>query len=204
MDESPYAVNIPLQEQFRKNAQEAEAKSAFKLHQPVIARRVLSSSLKDGGLYENPPDENDPNLYFNSRVVGWDLFGRIQIATVITDNVHCTEWCWSEEKLQPYPEGKWDWYTDRQAGFAKGSDGYWDKERFWQEVGSEIYFMWEDPSWKTDHPAYSDNYGVGETVRAVLEGPHINYGDWIVRYEKNPKDMWITRVLNERQMWKRE
>jgi hypothetical protein len=180
-------------------AKEAQEKSVFKLYQPVRVRRSGGLSLVNG-MHEIPRPEDDPNLYFDSRVVGWDMFGRIEVATIITDNVHCTEWCWSEDKLQAQPAGKWDWYQDRMAGLAAGKDGYWDKNRFWQEVGSEIYFMWE----LTTKFCGDDNYTLGETVKAVLVGPHINHGDWIVSYEKKPKDMWITRVLNERQMWPRE
>ncbi len=189
--------------EIQKIKQEAQEKSAFKLHQPVRVKRSMGMTLVDG-VWENiETEETNPNLYFDSRVVGWDCFGRIQIATEIGDNVHCTEWCWSDDKLQAQPEEKWDWYSDRLKGFESGDKSYWTKDRFWQEVGSKIYFMWEDPNWKTNN-SWDDNYAVGETVKAVLQGPHINHGDWIVSYEKKSKSMWITRVLNERQMWKRE
>ena len=170
----------------------AEANSPFKRNQLVRVCQSPGMTLVDGVWQSMPHDCADPNQHFNSRVVGWDSFGRIQVATEITKNPHCSEWCWIDELVQP--RAGWDWFTDRED------------DRVWQEVGSKIFFMWEEPGWKTGKSEYLDSYhyAVGDIVRAELVGPHIHYGDWIVLYEKAQKDLWITRVLNERQMWQRD
>ncbi len=171
---------------------EAEASSTFKRHQMVRACRSTGMKMVDGFWQDMGHDHDNPDHHFDTRVVGWDTFGRIQVATEITNNPHCSEWCWSDDLLTP--RSGWDWFADRED------------DRIWQKVGSPIFFMWEEPGWKTGFSKFldADHYAVGDTVRAELVGPHIHYGDWIVRYEKAKKDLWITRVLNERQMWQRE
>lgn len=150
---------------------EAEEKSQFKKWQLVRVCRPGALHLADWSTDERP--ESDPYKYFDSRVMGWDMFGRIDVATEIGDNPHCSECCWGEDKVAPR-EGK-DWFAI---------------SRF--KIGQEISYIWE-------LVGFWENEALGKKVPAVLVGPHIELGDWLVSYKK-PSGGWITRVLNEKQM----
>lgn len=154
----------------RRIEEEAEAKSAFKKHQLVRVCRSPGFSLTTGPM---PHDHSDPEQHFDSRVMGWDSFGRIEVATVIYDNPHRSEWCWSEDMVHPREDIDW-----AEASSFK--------------IGQEISYIWE-------LRGFGEDKALGKKVNAVLRGPHIESGDWLVLYEK-PSGDWITRVLNERQM----
>lgn len=158
-----------------KIKQEAEEKSAFKINQLVTACRSQGLSLVTGE--HAPHDHSDSTQHFQTRVTGWDSLGRICVATEITDNPHCSSWPWLNDWLEPLEI--WDWYTGR------------NDDRITWSIGSEVEFVWELSSW---------HERLGERCPAILQGPHIQYGDWIVSYRKpENRNSWITRVLNERQ-----
>jgi len=148
--------------------QEAEAKSAFKKHQLVRACQSPGFSLTEGPL---PHNHDDPKQHFDSRVVGWDSFGRIQIASRIYGNPHCSEGPWSENMIHSRDDDDW-----------AGSSTF--------KIELDISFEWEHNGWPER---------LGRVTPAVLKGPHIELGDWLILYEK-PCGMWIPRVLNEQYM----
>ncbi len=154
----------------RSIEEKAEEKSIFRKHQLVRACLSPGFSLTEGPL---PHDHDDPEQHFDSRVIGWDCFGRIEIATVIHNNPHCSEWCWSEDMVHPREDEDW----------AESSPF---------KISQEISFIWE-------LSGFWEDKALGNKVDAVLQGPHIEPGDWLVLYEK-PCGDWITRVLNEQQM----
>lgn len=155
---------------------EAEAKSSFKKWQLVRVCRPGALILATGESEERP--ESDPYKYFNSRIMGWDMFGRIEVATPIYDNPHCSNWCWTEDRITPRKHKDWA----KRSAF---------------EIGQEISYLWE-------LSGFSENTSIGKRLKAVIEGPHIKRGDWLIRYEKPVSKWWITRVLNEKQMLPRE
>ncbi len=150
---------------------EAEEKSPFKKWQLVTVERPGTLYLATWTSDERP--EDDPYKYFKSRIMGWDIFGRIDVATEYGDNPHCSEWPWGEDKIAPREDEDW---------FPKSSF----------KIDQEISYIWE-------LAGFWDDEGLGKKLPAVLEGPHIEPGDWVVLYEK-PSGGWITRVLNEKQM----
>ncbi len=160
----------------------APADTKFALFQRVRAQRAKSFSLETF----TSSYEDDPDSFFDTRVVGWDCFDRICVATTISDNPHCSEWCWSEDRLKALPGD--DWFTNE----------YLNKEGRIRRVGEKVNYLWEMDRWGGWEPSWER----GETVPAVLISPHIHYGDWIVSYQKK-SGSWITRVINQLQMWER-
>lgn len=158
---------------------EAEAASPFKIGQLVRVCRSLGATLKphptgpDDVLIPYPHDHSDPEQHFYSRVMGWDCLGRIEVATSYGDNPHCGEWCWSEDKLVPRYGPDW----------AEGS-------KFKPDM--VVYYTWDD-----DRDFFKIRPGM--EIEAIIEMPHIQPGDWRVRYD-NTSSGYITRVLNEKQM----
>jgi hypothetical protein len=157
--------------QIERIEKEAESKSSFKKWQLVRVCRPGALILATG-LSEELPDD-DPYKYFNSRIMGWDMFGRIEVATEYGDNPHRSDWCWTEDRITPRDDI--DWVSTSNF-----------------KVGQEISYIWELSGFWEDE-------SLGKKLRAVIKGPHIEVGDWVVLYEK-PSGGWITRVLNEKQM----
>ncbi len=159
----------------RRIQTEAEARSAFKLGQLVRTCNSPGISLV-GGLSELPHDHNDPKQHSNTRVVGWNSFGEIEVATAYGSNPHCCEWPHSENKMIPCEDTDWATQSPRKRG-------------------EKVSYVWELRGfWEADKH-------VGEVVPAILVVPHIKEGDWIVQYRKPAdKELWITRVINEEQM----
>ncbi len=154
---------------------EAEAQSAFKLGQLVRTCNSPGISLV-GGLSELPHDHNDPKQHSNTRVVGWNSFGEIEVATSYGSNPHCCKWTHSESKMIPCEDA--DWATQSLRKRDEKVSYVWELRGFWE----------------------ADNH-VGEVVPAILVVPHIKEGDWIVRYAKpHKRHDWIIRVINEKQM----
>jgi len=149
----------------------AEEASRFKKGQLIRARSPAGLSLV-GGIHEIPHESDDPSQYFNSRVLGWDCLGRIDIATGYGDNPHCGHWPWSDDMLFPRDEKDW-------------------AEKSAYKPGAKVVFEWDLEGF--------DWGKKGALHRAVLLVPHIEIGDWYVEYEK-PDGSWITRVLNEKSM----
>ena len=154
----------------RNIMERAEAASTFKKHQLVRVCRHPGFSLTEGPL---PHDHDNPEQHFNSRVMGWDCFGRIEVATVIGSNPHRSGWCWQEDMVHPREDVDW-------------------AETSLFKIGQKISYIWE-------LRGFWENRALGMRVKAVLLGPHIEPGDWLVLYENSSSD-WVTRVLNERQM----
>jgi hypothetical protein len=159
---------------------EAEASSRFKLGQLVRACRDLDFTFNPNAtspeellVVTNPHDHNDPDQHFYSRVVGWDCLGRIEVAMSYHDNPHNCEWAWSEDTLQERPGPDWA-----------------EVSKF--RVGMTVFYTYE-------LTGFSGNT-IGWETEARLIVPHIQKGDWIVEYPREDSGMWITRVLNERQM----
>lgn len=169
-----------IQERIAEIRKEAEAASPFKLHQRVRACQNKSLNLITG---ERIHDCDDPEQHFLTRVVGWDSLGRIEVALDTRgSNPHCYSWCWSDHMLTPV-EG-YDWFTQD------------DPHPRLRRVDEKVFFMWEEPGWEREQP-------VGSIIPAVLVSPHIARRDWIVSYEVPSDKRWITRVVNEMQMWDR-
>ncbi len=161
---------------------EGEAKSVYKRGQRVRVCTHTSfsfnqnpTSQEDVLVPTNPHDCNDPEQHFESRVVDWDSFGRIEVAIATRGgNPHCAEWCWTDDMLSPLTEGE-DWVQTSQF-----------------KMGQELDFVWDDP-------CFSDQ--IGTRYKAKLISPHIEPGDWFVLYQRYPEtDGWITCVVNERAM----
>lgn len=158
---------------------EAEGASPFKLHQRVRACRPRSIDLRTG---ERQHECDDPDQHFETRVVGWDSLGRIEVALDTRGtNPHCYSWCWTDEGLTAL--SGYDWFADGEH------------VRPLRAVGDKVFFMWEEPGWTEQ--------SVGDTIPAVLQHPHIHYRDWIVLYRVPSDGRWIRRVVNEMQMWDR-
>ena len=149
----------------------AEEASRFKKGQLIRARRPAGLSLV-GGIHEIPHESDDPSQYFNSRVLGWNTMGDLEIAVSYGDNPHCGEWPWTENMLAPRDETDW-------------------AEKSAYKPGAKVVFEWDLEGF--------DWGKKGALHRAVLLVPHIEIGDWYVEYEK-PDGSWITRVLNEKLM----
>lgn len=162
----PADAQLALTERIKKDA---EAKSAFKMSQLVRVCRSPGFSLET--MTHLPHDHDDPSQHFDSRVMGWDSFGRIEIALTIHDNPHNSKWCWIDHMIS-----------------LREAEDWAESSTF--KADQEISFVWEHPKWPDR---------LNRLTLAVLRGPHIEPGDWLVLYEK-PCGMWITRVLNERYM----
>ena len=151
----------------------AASKSRFKLGQRVRVCQSPGLSLV-GGIHALPHDHDDPDQHWNSRVVGWDHLGRIEIATQYGDNPHCCEWPYGEDTLT----------------LIEDDDDWVEKSSLKPDM--KVCFKWE-------LPGFFNCPRVGATTPALIRTAHIEVGDWIVRYRK-PSGYWITRVLNEKLM----
>lgn len=152
---------------------EAEASSRFKRGQRVRVCQTPGLSFV-GGIHHLPHDHNDPKQHWDSRVVGWNSFGEIEIAIPYGDNPHSCEWPYGEDCLTLIDEGK-DWV---------------EKSNFKPHM--KVCYEW-------DLTGFGEDARLGVTTPAIILTPHIEVGDWIVSYPKLD-GMWITRVLNEKQM----
>lgn len=171
-----------IQETISAIRQEAEAASPLKLHQRVRACKSSGLNLVTGGP-ATVHDCNDPAQHFDTRVVGWDSLGRIEVAIDTRgSNPHCHSWCWTDAKLVAL--AGYDWFNSDYPSAPP-----------LRSVGDKVFFMWEEPGWTEQ--------SVGDTIPAVLQHPHIQYRDWIVRYRVPTDGRWISRVVNEMQMWTR-
>lgn len=173
--ENAFATLMSLPEdkrsaEIKRIQEEAEAASKFKKGQMVRACQSPGFSLVT--MDSLPHNHNDPEQHFNSRVLGWDCFGRIDIAIGYGTNPHCSNWCWSDDALTPLEEE--DWVV---------------KSLF--KPNMHVVFDW-------DLPGFGEEFGAnGRVVPAILIAPHIKEGDWFVLYQK-ASGGWITRVVNER------
>ena len=157
----------------------------MKMYSLITAKRGAGFTFTDTSM--EPILSEDPSLYFQSRLLPEDSLGRPMVATPITDNPHCVSWPWTLENTQPRPGH--DWF---------GTTGW--------RIGETVWFMWEEPSTSQGW------HKLGTHVRGVIAHPHINYGDWIVQYQKPPNDwdpvgtpgIWIHRVVNQRLFWRRD
>lgn len=175
-DEARYAELIEMTARIKKLAEE---ESQFKRGQLIRACRHLSVSFNPNPTCQddvlvptNPHDHNDPEQHFWSRVMGWDCMGRIEIAIPYGDNPHCCDWCWSEDMLEERPGPDWA-----------------DASKF--KPNQVVYYTWDS----------GDFFDIrrGMEIRAILDLPHIQPGDWRVRYD-NTSSGPITRVVKESQM----
>ena len=123
---------------------------------------------------EAPVDRSDRSNGFDSRVLGWDEYGRTRVATLYRDNPHNCDWCHTEDLIEP--RGGLDWA---------------DRSEF--KAGMRVAFVF-------DLPGFEGQPSFGSEVRdTLLLSPHIKPGDWFVAYPK-PNGHRITRVLHESQM----
>jgi hypothetical protein len=169
-----------------------------KVNQLILIENWAGAELVDGSWQNIPWKENDPNRYSNSRFLKIDSVGCANVAIRIYSNPHQSSWGWTWEKIV-LDEISDDWFT---------SPNRTEDDRVWQRINSDIYFAWEltygmDPYTDKDYYEPYRSHSIGASVKGRLVGPHIDYGDWIVEYEC-PDGRWITRVVNERQMWERK
>lgn len=165
---SPHGMRLAI----RQIQKEAEEQSPFKKGQLVRACTSPGFSLVE--MDHLPHDHNDPKQHFDTRVMGWDTFGRIQVATPKGTNPHGCENAWGDDKLAPRDDQDWVQYSKYKPGMR-------------------FFFIWELYGF--------DCWPPGTEIRGVIEAPHILFGDWRIRYPRDPsRKSWITRVLNEGQM----
>ena len=178
LDEYREAEKAREQELIAQWRKEGEEKSPFKRGQLVRVcqspgMRYVSETKSWEGI---PHNCEDPAEHWNSRVIGWDCFGRTTIATR-DNNPHCGEWPYGDDCLTALPMDE-DWAKDSKFAIGQRVEYVWELVGFWE----------------------ADNF-LGKRVPAILLCPHIDYLDWWVTYEKAEEPgFWIHRVLNERQM----
>ena len=149
---------------------EAEAKSPFTRWQLVRIARLKSLRLTKSGPVGVEREEDDPDKYHDSRVVRWDVYGRVHVAIRYYDNPHLFDWCWSDDAVTPLD--KEDWFPASSV-----------------QIGDEITF--------TSDINVGDYIKVGDTVEATVIGPHTEPGDWIIEYTHFPPSRVVNeRIMN--------